>query len=60
MAEQKCEICNGELWVCENHDTQPWNATGCMCGAGMPCICNPCDRDTPPKMPESFNDGSVH
>ncbi len=35
-----CEICGGELWVCENHRDQPWNGDGCQCGAGAPCICN--------------------
>ncbi len=35
-----CDICNDELWVCENHDCISWGE--CTCGgAGMPCVCNP-------------------
>ena len=50
-----CPICKGERWVCENHPNQPWNASGCECGAGEPCrICNPCTRDNPPAMPPGF------
>lgn len=37
-----CEKCNGEGWVCENHDHAPWlEGDGCCGGAGMPCDCNP-------------------
>lgn len=47
-----CKTCGGELWVCENHESKPWNSDGCECGAGMPCPkCNPCDDNHPPKMP---------
>ncbi len=35
-----CEICNGELWVCENHDCISWWHCDCG-GAGTPCVCNP-------------------
>jgi hypothetical protein len=49
---ERCAVCNDEGWVCENHADKPWNASGCECGAGMPCReCNPSDRDTPPRMP---------
>jgi len=37
---RNCDICNDELWVCENHDCIPWEDCGCG-GAGMPCVCNP-------------------
>lgn len=47
MTTQKkieCDVCQDELWVCENHPEKPWNArlpNGCACGAGMPClVCN--------------------
>ncbi len=36
----ECEICNDETLVCENHPNKAWNSLGCMCGAGMPCICS--------------------
>lgn len=38
-----CEICKGELWVCENHMDVPWNGGNQTCcgGAGSPCECNP-------------------
>ena len=38
-----CDICQGLLWVCENHPLAPWDDSmdlGCECGAGMPCVCN--------------------
>lgn len=35
-----CEICKGELWVCENHTDKAW-PDECDCGgAGQPCECN--------------------
>ncbi len=37
----KCLICKGEGWVCESHPDRAWNESGCMCGAGMNCDCNP-------------------
>lgn len=53
-----CSNCSGKLWVCENHGDRPWDEklpNGCECGAGMPCgICNPCDRDNPPRHQEGF------
>lgn len=50
MAQPECKICDGLLWVCENHPDEPWDKeAGCMCGAGMPCECNPGDRENPPK-----------
>ena len=43
-----CPICNGGLWVCENHPDKAWDTQGgCECGAGMPCKCNP-DGQMPP------------
>jgi hypothetical protein len=48
-ATEKCELCHGELWVCENHPDKPWGdgESQCECGAGMNCTCNP-DGDFPP------------
>lgn len=48
-----CPICKGEGWVCENHRDQPWgDGDSCCGGAGSPCEwCNPCDAQTPPRMP---------
>lgn len=44
-----CEICLGELWVCENHPEMPWGeGEECCGGAGMPC---PCNTERPPRMP---------
>jgi hypothetical protein len=40
---EKCNICQGIGWVCENHTDKPWDETidgGCQCGAGQPCECN--------------------
>ena len=44
-----CEICKGELWVCENHPDVAWNHGDppCCGGAGMPCECNPQGKATP-------------
>lgn len=38
-----CDICKGELWVCENHLNTPWGDREgqCQCGAGKNCLCNP-------------------
>jgi len=41
-----CDICNDELWTCENHFNEPWPDCGCP-GPGVPCVCNP-DADLPP------------
>ncbi len=52
-----CKICDDEGWVCESHPDRPWNTSerGCECGPGMPCrICNPCDRNNPPRMSPGF------
>jgi len=59
VSADTCPNCNGEGWVCENHQSQPWNEDpgGCQCGAGAPCrICNPCTRDFPPRMPPGFTE----
>lgn len=37
-----CRICNGKLWVCEDHLMVPWETGHECCGAaGAPCKCNP-------------------
>jgi hypothetical protein len=37
----KCKICKGEGWVCEDHADKAWGeGDGCCGGAGMLCICN--------------------
>jgi hypothetical protein len=39
--DEKCALCLGLGWVCENHPDRPWDdERGCTCGAGMPCKCN--------------------
>ncbi len=49
-----CAVCRNCRWVCENHPDRAWPDV-CDCGAGAPCpVCNPCDRDHPPEMPERF------
>ena len=41
-----CRNCDGDGWVCENHEDRPWYGTSkrddaCDCGAGSPCpVCN--------------------
>jgi hypothetical protein len=57
----ECKTCDGTGWVCENHETKPWGGVStsedaCRCGgAGAPCpVCNPSDRDHPPKMPDGY------
>jgi hypothetical protein len=38
---QRCPICKGIGWVCENHPDKAWSDEfGCQCGAGTPCECN--------------------
>jgi hypothetical protein len=38
---QKCPICFGIGWVCENHPDKPRDKElGCECVAGMTCECN--------------------
>lgn len=53
-----CNNCKNVGWVCECHPTTPWpNPDGedCCIGPGMPCdICNPSDRDNPPRMHEDM------
>lgn len=39
----RCRNCDGEQWVCENHQDLPWEGSGHAenCGAGAPCpVCN--------------------
>ena len=57
----ECRVCGGTGWVCEDHETKPWGDVStsddaCHCGgAGAPCpVCNPSDRDNPPKMPDGY------
>lgn len=54
--EIECVNCKSSGWVCENHPFQPWNdGDGCCGGAGDPCkICNPSDRENPPRMLAGF------
>lgn len=56
MSQPKCDNCDNQGWVCENHMNKPWDATSsredaCGCGAGAPCMeCNPCGGiDNPPR-----------
>ena len=49
----KCEICDGDGWVCENHPNLPWedadSPRACDCGgAGSPC--HNCNTERPPRM----------
>jgi hypothetical protein len=48
-----CDICEGMLWVCENHPYEKWDVDkgGCqLCGgAGSPCECNP-EAKMPPNI----------
>jgi len=39
----ECPTCQGEGWVCENHQDVAWReGDGCPCGgAGAPCRCRP-------------------
>ena len=59
-----CKNCDGQGWVCESHETQPWAGVSdredaCNCeGVGVPCpICNlTFGEDDPPRMPgEKYN-----
>jgi hypothetical protein len=54
-ASNECAICKGELWVCENHPSVPWNNGNppCCGGAGAPCsACNtPVDGSMPKPQP---------
>ena len=52
-----CTRCEDCYWVCEVHDTLPWQgANACPCGAaGAPCpSCNGTVDGEAPKMPEGF------
>jgi hypothetical protein len=41
-ADPGCPNCEGEGWVCEVHETIPWDfGDGCCGEAGTPCQCNP-------------------
>lgn len=48
-----CVNCDDQNWVCEAHPNKPWEQgdRACHCGApGIPCdMCNPCDKDNPPR-----------
>ncbi len=41
----ECPSCEGEGWVCENHNDKTWGQGEgegrCECGAGQPCRCRP-------------------
>jgi hypothetical protein len=55
-----CPVCRGALWVCEDHPENPWAGAlyleaACACGApGVPCLCNPGDRNHQPRMPGGY------
>lgn len=52
-----CPVCDGILWVCENHADKPWRPgpNGCECGAGAPCpACNQAKHGERPKMEGDF------
>ncbi len=52
-----CVRCDNTRWVCEGHTGRPWlGERACDCGApGNPCpICNHCDEDDVPAMPDGF------
>jgi hypothetical protein len=51
-----CLNCKDIGWVCEGHTDKPWSDIEYCCGApGIPCeICNDCDYDNPPRMPNEF------
>lgn len=52
-----CADCDGQNWVCEEHPECPWLVAdgNSHCGApGMPCKCNPSDRDNPPRELTGF------
>jgi hypothetical protein len=39
--KKDCSYCVGIGWVCEKHPHKAWHdELGCMCSAGMPCLCN--------------------
>jgi len=35
-----CPLCQGELWLCEEHPDKPWPHDDCP-GPGFACVCNP-------------------
>jgi hypothetical protein len=52
-----CTVCDDARFVCEDDPKRLWGiADGCDCrGAGAPCpVCNPCDSEHPPQMPEGY------
>lgn len=54
-----CPICNGERWLCEEHELTPFP---CACGGPyLPCRCNPAE-DMPSGTREvcSIYDSPVH
>jgi hypothetical protein len=43
---KNCDICSGVGWVCERHPNCAWTDDyGCMCSAGIACVCNPDERE---------------
>lgn len=51
----ECTICGGSNWVCEEHPDKPWDGDRRCCGApGVPCQCNPSDRNNPPRELKGF------
>lgn len=57
QTQPKCNNCDSQGWVCENHPDRPWDSDrddACTCGAGMPCPeCNPSEgyHDPPRGLP---------
>ncbi len=53
--DPNCPYCQGEGWVCENHERLAWNENkpgGCECGAGAPCrLCNSGSPTEAPLLP---------
>lgn len=36
-----CEVCEGEGWICIDHEHQVWDSWHqLMCEGGKPCVCN--------------------
>jgi hypothetical protein len=53
---ERCMVCGGCRWVCENHPDRPWEGErACDCGgAGMPCPACNSSEVTVPEMPDDF------
>lgn len=67
--EAVCSNCDGERWVCENHDNEPWDGDPKCCGgAGVPCpVCNDVGPGEVPEFPpgvtiiwSAFSDNTLH